>query len=376
MSSMSFPSEHHGSSSHEQTFYSPPFDASASFQMNPLSAHPPRTPRSSIVANKSAVHVYGQAFHDPADDTEPLVVDKEDVRETEEDEEEEDKSKVEGVRVRKEEVWRDLFLTSNGRDKAFKLIQYSIRLYLLFHTSISTTRLLRRPTRPQWEAELVKRLSSTASGLSFTRKLLLLFNWLGPLTTITAQQSVPYSTEVSVEKSKKTTRPFLHTVLYAPPPVLLELVHSVADDVATLSLLGLLGKKLGDRAGRFSDWCWLLATLVGLVENGVERQMIGNLQQQVESRLYAESMTGATAKSRPKDTQIDERELSRLRKQDYWLQITRAKYIMDLIFVSYDLFRIQRFREPAKTLAGLAAAILSSMKLYHGQRNIIRKKPM
>ena len=60
--------------------------------------------------------------------------------------------------------------------------------------------------------------------------------------------------------------------------MLLDLVNSVADDVATWSRLGLLGKKLGDRAARIADWCWLLATLAGLVENGVERQIIGNLQ--------------------------------------------------------------------------------------------------
>ena len=95
-----------------------------------------------------------------------------------------------------------------------------------------------------------------------------------------AQQSVPFSSEVSAEASKKTKRPFLHTVLYAPPPVLLDLVNAVSDDVATLSLLGLLGKKVGHRAQRFSDWCWFLATLVGLVENGVERQMISNLQRE------------------------------------------------------------------------------------------------
>jgi hypothetical protein len=107
---------------------------------------------------------------------------------------------------------------------------------------------------------------------------LLLFNWLGPLTAIMEQQSVPFSSEQSTEKAKKVQKPFLHTVLYAPPPVLLELVNSLADDIATWSRLGLLGKKIGDRAARFSDWCWLLATLVGLVENGVERQVINSLQ--------------------------------------------------------------------------------------------------
>ena len=166
---------------------------------------------------------------------------------------------------------------------------------------------------------------------------------------------MPFSAEQSTEKTKKVQKPFLHTVLYAPPPVLLELVNALADDVATWSRLGLLGKKFGDRAARFSDWCWLLATLVGLVENGVERQMIGSLQSEgkvfsfemsfmfresllkqicaVENRLYSESLTGATAKSKPGKSKVDDKELSRLKKQDYWLQVTRAKLLMDLIFV-------------------------------------------
>jgi hypothetical protein len=44
-------------------------------------------------------------------------------------------------------------------------------------------------------------------------------------------------------------------------------------------------------------------------------------------------MAGATAKSTPKASKIDEKELARLHKQDYWLQITRAKLVIDLIFV-------------------------------------------
>lgn len=147
--------------------------------------------------------------------------------------------------------------------------------------------------------------------------------------------------------------------LNAPPPVLLELVNAISDDLYTLSLLGILGKKFGDRAARFSDWCWFFATLIGLVENGVERQMNGNLQREgmsqfysgihlsliaffyvAASRLYKESMSGATAKSKPTSTKVDEKEISRLQKQDYWLQITRAKLAMDLIFVCMFIFPI------------------------------------
>ncbi|KAJ7904350.1 hypothetical protein B0H14DRAFT_598897 [Mycena olivaceomarginata] len=368
MSHISFPSEHHAdsSSSHNGGQFYSSFDANSSFQMNPLSSHPPRTPRTSIVSSGS--HVYGASIYDTKEEPQEPPIDEE-----EELEEGTEQLKLAEMRVRKEEVWREMFLTSNGRDKAFKLIQYSLKVYLLFHTSLAASRLLRRPTRPPWEKELTRRLHSTVEGFSFTRKCLLLFNWLSPLTAIMAQQAVPYSSEQTTKTSKKMMKPFLHTVLYAPPPVLLELVQAAADDVFTFSKLGLIGKRTGERAGRFSDWCWLLATLVGLVENGVERQMIGNLQHEVESRLYSESMTAATAKSKPATSKQDEKELSRLQKQDYWLQVTRAKLAMDLIFVSYDVFRIQRAREPIKAFAGLAAAVLSAAKLYDRHKQTLLK---
>jgi len=335
--------------------------------MNPLSSHPPRTPRTSIISSTSIAHAYGSSTYETKEGTDQLVGD-----DGEDDDSEEVVEVVEG-KIRREEVWREMFLTSYGRDKALKLIQYSIRLYLLFHTSVAASAVLKRPTRPPWELELIKRLHSTASGLSFSRKLLLLFNWLGPLTAIMAQQSVPFSAEQSTEARKKTTNSFVQSLLYAPPPVLLELVHALADDVATFSRLGLFGKKIGIRADRFSDWCWFLSTLVGLVENGVERQMIGNLRQGVESRMYSESMAGATAKSTPNASKIDEKELTRLQKQDYWLYISRAKLVMDLIFVSYDLFHLKRAKESVKTITGLSAAILSSAKLYDRHKNLLLK---
>jgi hypothetical protein len=43
-------------------------------------------------------------------------------------------------------------------------------------------------------------------------------------------------------------------------------------------------------------------------------------------------MTGATSKSKGKSTKLDERELARLQRRDYWLQISRTKLLMDLIF--------------------------------------------
>ena len=111
MSSISFPN-HRSSGSHEDQFYTPEFDNS-SFQMNPLSSHPPRTPRTSIVANSSNNYSNGKYQSSNEDNREKL-----EVEDIEIDEEEESVKSAER-KIRKEEVWREMFLTSSGRDKAF-----------------------------------------------------------------------------------------------------------------------------------------------------------------------------------------------------------------------------------------------------------------
>jgi len=196
-------------------------------------------------------------------------------------------------------------------------MQYSIRVYLLFHRKI-----LFRSGKSAWQREIVQRLLAAKNGFSFTRwvtlcstsllttdgahrKMLIMFNWLTPLSQVVAQQSVPYSsfgsslsphsfTAAPASSSKPSqswtgpflSHPFLRALLSAPPPVLLELVNGLSDDIYALSRLGLIGPKLGERAARFSDWCWFFGTLVGLVENGVEMAVIEGLQRQGETYLF------------------------------------------------------------------------------------------
>ena len=86
-------------------------------------------------------------------------------------------------------VWREIIKTSAGRDKAFvsckcchspsrselfffttqKVMQYSLKVYLLFHTTVGTSRFLVRRAKAPWESDLLQRLESTVSGLSLTR---------------------------------------------------------------------------------------------------------------------------------------------------------------------------------------------------------------
>jgi hypothetical protein len=257
-----------------------------------------------------------------------------------------------------------------GIDDTQKIIQYSMKVYLLFHHAVSRRMPVQGAGKGALERSLLRRLESTVSGLSMTRcvptirgpncdflrldrKCLIMFNWLTPLTSILAEHHAsPVYKAGGAKAAPSSRKPLLHTFLHAPPPVLLELVQAIADDVSTCSKLGLFGRRTGERAGRFADWCWFASTLVDLVENSVELGMISNSQRTgelnslasrwkcsketrktVESRLYTESMAGATAKSTPRRTKVDDRELKLLQKQAYWLQVQRTKLIMDLIFV-------------------------------------------
>ncbi|KAG8787351.1 hypothetical protein FRC15_009457 [Serendipita sp. 397] len=334
--------------------------SSATFALNPASSRPPstaaslnlrtRTPRTSIIGNftdgvnKSPfdMSTYGEANEkeEASSETNELAPTKP------------TKS------VRTIEIWKEIFLTSTGRDKALKLIQYSIRVYLLFH--LRSSKYFRRQPQKPWEADMIAGLQKAYSGLSLSRKCMIMFNWLNPLATVSAPESLSTSGE---GKGKTRPQPLLRKILHSPPPVLLDLLCGISDDLATFYKLGLVPRRIGVRAESLADWCWFAGTLVDLVEVGVELSIIGGAITEIESRLYSETMTipslGTTA-----GQATDEKELVRLRRQQYWSKVQRLKLLMDLIFVSYDVFHLKRYSDIMKTFSGLASAVLSSMKLY------------
>ncbi|KAH7344449.1 hypothetical protein B0J17DRAFT_635464 [Rhizoctonia solani] len=264
-------------------------------------------------------------------------------------------------RVRPEEVWKDIIGSANGRDKAFKLIQYSLKLYLLFHAR--TFARLKRGS-----GELEPRLRSTVAGFSLVRKCLILFNWLGPLLQILHPASVPFSeSDPLASRGSQKSRPLLHRFLHASPPVLLELFNSLADDIFTFSRLGLVGKKVGGRAEKIANWLWLLSTLAGLVEVGADRSLVKNMIAEHESRVYNDQM-GVNPKHVHDSTlaalEQDEDDLETLKSRYKWLQVSRMKLLCDLLFVSYDVFHFQKVREPVMAMSGFASAVLSSSKIY------------
>jgi hypothetical protein len=103
---------------------------------------------------------------------------------------------------------------------------------------------------------------------------MIMFNWLGPLSTISTPESLPANS--SKGSTKSHPQPFLRKMLHSPPPVLLDLLCGLSDDLATFYKLGLVPRRIGQRAESLADWCWFAGTLVDLVEVGVELNVIGS----------------------------------------------------------------------------------------------------
>jgi hypothetical protein len=225
-----------------------------------------------------------------------------------------------------------------------------MKVYLLFHLR-TFAHLQKGPFK---NSQLETRLRSTTSGFSLVRKCLILFNWLGPLLQIVHPSSVPFSeSDPLASRNSQKARPLLHRFLHAPPPVLLELFNSFSDDIYTLSRLGLVGKKIGNRAEKVSNWLWLMSTLAGLVEVGADRSLVKNMIAERESFSLAHHLSSLTLPSdesrlyteqmeiNPKHVhdnalavlEQDEDDLETLKSRYKWLQVSRMKLLCDLVFV-------------------------------------------
>ena len=134
MSSITFPHATHDhtrsmstSSSLNESGYFNSFDSAStsSFQMNPLSQHPPRTPRTSVIstATSSYIHTSASVSHIPtasrtsvdgqSSGPEALTINEDDLGSIPDV-----AAPLKVPYARKEDIWREIVKSSNGRDKA------------------------------------------------------------------------------------------------------------------------------------------------------------------------------------------------------------------------------------------------------------------
>lgn len=204
--------------------------------------------------------------------------------------------------------------SSKGRDKVLKSVQYSLKTYLYLLSLVARVRPL-----SQYLQSNSKRLRISVAGLSLTRKCLLLLNPLHPLAAL--MSPAPTSAREMLEH-------------------LIDLVGAISDDVFCLSKLGILDRRKGRIADRWSNRFWLLTTVIALY------------------RLHVKTIPRIRAVSKENESYGDSPDILRAE----W---TNRKLLSDLIFVSYDVFDLSWLREPVQCLSGLTAALISTGKLYN-----------
>ena len=115
-------------------FYTPPPFDMGSFQMNPLSAHPPRTPRPSTAAHSHFGNTTASLYDEKSEEQAPEGGAAGNAADEDEEIDEESERVVEAERrVGGHEVWRDMLVTSQGRDKAFVSITRPASAAVLTH---------------------------------------------------------------------------------------------------------------------------------------------------------------------------------------------------------------------------------------------------
>ncbi|ODN75038.1 hypothetical protein L202_06259 [Cryptococcus amylolentus CBS 6039] len=226
--------------------------------------------------------------------------------------------------------------SSKGRDKVLKCIQYTLKTYLYLMSLFVRV----RPLSPWFRANR-KRMAIAVSGLSLTRKCLLLLTPLHPLSDLLSPAPISARTLL------------LHLV---------DLAGAVADDVFCLSKLGVLARGKGEVGGRWADRIWFLTTLIGLYK--LHTQTIPSLpplSKPVSVTACADRLLS------PQDI-ANQREEERMWEKEWGdARWTGRKLVADLCFVSYDVLGLDfpLVGEPMQCVAGLVSGFISATKLYN-----------
>lgn len=199
-----------------------------------------------------------------------------------------------------------LLSLSDGRDKTFKLLQYSLKLALIL-------RLIRR------RSPLEQHVKAAVSSFSTTRKMLRLGHWLEPWHALSLLLSSPSTKPLSLDQA------------LAMLNLVLGLLNDLVDDCYCLARIKALPESWGHRVEPWSNRLWLATIVLDLRENNLSLIACDDEKQHQANR--------------------------------FWLHVTRMKLIMDLLFCSYDVFYLN-WHDGWQTGTGLLSGMMSAYKLW------------
>ncbi|TIC17597.1 hypothetical protein E3Q15_00534 [Wallemia mellicola] len=283
-----------------------------------------------------------------------------------------------------------LLATDAGRDKIFvrfshyfffiklltndqKIIQYAIKLFLWRSKS--------NPNLSIQAKDWLPYLKNCASGLSTTRKCLILFAWKRTIPDLYQLLKAPKQPAGNFLDALKGRLTLISAIVQIP--------NSIADDFFCASKLGLVGSKTGKLAEKYGALFWWTDTFLQLnisaineiVTNGQIRKLQSrqdHLQQCLED-MSEDKLSNKVEYSLSDETlgaflRIDA-DIRKAESTQMWARLSALKYVCDFIFVSYDVFGFKKGQEGTQAIVGLTAGLLSTLKLWDKHYTSLSKVP-
>lgn len=216
------------------------------------------------------------------------------------------------------EVIAKILTVADGRDKTFKLIQYTSRLILRAGST--------RQLKPYLDRSgLSGPLNPLISHMSMVRQIIRLGNWISTLS------EVCHEWEFKVTKDRFV--------------LLVDLYTEVFDDIYCLGKMGVLkNKRLLAIADVQAVRGWFIAIIFNLRDEFVKYQNRKSILRGLNGRVSPEK-------------------LAALKEESYTGTITTTKLLCDFVFCGIDFFELDV--DPAyQIITGLLSGILGYHKLY------------
>ncbi len=258
-------------------------------------------------------------------------------------------------------ILNKLTLSADGKDKALKIIQYSIKLYLWLHTVSSSN------------SHSSKKLTNVAKQLSLTRRVIRLGHWLTAMETLHTLVLSSLANRARILKSLQENK----ATLFLIGQTWISIWNDICDDIICLAKINLIPAEYSDYYTPISDRLWFVSIFFDLEENlsalaGLQDSRTKVIRSAIHPASPSTQSPGSPQKTQPYTSTVlskldvsEQGKVAALDKKIAMTHLTIGKLLFDLMFCSYDVFQWNAYiPEGFQSIAGLLSATLSTIKMY------------
>ncbi|KAI8802110.1 hypothetical protein BJ742DRAFT_834611 [Cladochytrium replicatum] len=257
-------------------------------------------------------------------------------------------------------------ILTDGRDKMFKLTQFSARMILWSAATLrpQLQQFLESYGKdvevPDLPVPLQKRLNSIVAAMSLTRKVIRTFHWLEPIEKMVEVDPAVYPDD-RVRHNMLVINHIVGTAC------------NVADDINCLAKIGVLSSKTGKLWGPRASQLWFTCIWLDLYENTMSFLDVYTLKKTALRRNLRKAESPVPLHKRQPTTMSvllpSKSSTGTVQQLDTRLRAIYTIYfklLMDLIYCSYDVFHLEGkgWDQGWQVWTGLISAWIGAHKLY------------